>query len=214
MVKIIMTNIELLLDAIDDNDIDYIRESLGNIPNNLTDDVELHRCIFYAIDSREPEIVKIFLEQGCPVNIEDESGYSLLYTAIDDGYDEIVQLLIEAGVNVNGLTGSSCRTPLGTAVDYDDLNCVKLLLEAGANINTVLLNAISNLNRSLHTTPDRDTEEIKNNQRQIIKLLLQYSADFLLSNEDATFLKLLARGCENDIENILFPIGKLTKAAR
>ena len=139
------------------------------------------------------EVVKLLLEKGANVNVQDIHGRTPLYWAAQNGYTEIVKLLLEKGADVNARDNDG-NTPLHWAVGACDLEIVKLLLEKGANENHQDNNSIT----PLHSA-------VKTGNIELIKLLLEKGANLenspittissskILTNEHIEIEKLLLK---------------------
>ncbi len=86
----------------------------------------------------EIQLVRQLLEQGVPVDIQDESGGTALMNAASGGQVKIVTLLLERGADVNAMDVEKGYTPLiwcvaGLHKAKVYLAVVKALLAAGAD---------------------------------------------------------------------------------
>eukprot|EP01084_Bolivina_argentea_P018415 34291_1 len=80
------------------------------------------------------ECMKLLIEMGADLNIQDKNGKGALIFAIIEGNLEVLKLLIENGANIN-ITDKHGITPLMAAVLSRQINCVKMLVEHNANVN-------------------------------------------------------------------------------
>ena len=95
-------------------------------------DVALHN----SIKTEDNAFAKWLIENGSPIDIQDEYGYTPLHWAVRKGDIEIVKCLIEIGAlldvqNVKGIT------PLHIAI-YTSAQIAKLFIDKGANVNARL----------------------------------------------------------------------------
>lgn len=88
----------------------------------------LHECV----RSEKPDLMKLLIENGADVDIEDADGETPLFIASTSRTPAIVQALIYAGANTNAIAGDgwSCLMMAAREGDYD---VIKLLLEEGAS---------------------------------------------------------------------------------
>ena len=94
--------------------------------------------LFYAVHNDQEAMVKLLLEKGANLNINDGGfvHHSLLLYALSKGYEGIVKLLLENGANLEYKDGRDGRTPLSYAAARGRDMVVKLLLEKGAELET------------------------------------------------------------------------------
>ncbi|OUM64085.1 hypothetical protein PIROE2DRAFT_9250 [Piromyces sp. E2] len=99
---------------------------------NTTNSKNGKTALHYAIQNKSISLVKILVEYGANVNINDEElNYSPLCTAYSS--PEIFQYLVEQGADVNNIGGKS---PFHLAYEYGSLKSVKLLLERNVDLNS------------------------------------------------------------------------------
>ncbi len=90
--------------------------------------------------SKSVEIIKLLLELGADVNLQDTDGNSalmLICPRADTVKNSIIELLIKSGANVNleskrGHTSLSYVITCGGPTSEEKTNTIKLLLDAGA----------------------------------------------------------------------------------
>ena len=102
--------------------------------------------------------VKILLDAGADVNLQNTSGKNALMEASEGGgfffreadYVETIKLLLDAGSDVNQIDTFDNTTALMKAVGRNKIEVVRMLIDAGANLNvqdisgrTAILNASS-----------------------------------------------------------------------
>jgi ankyrin repeat protein len=80
---------------------------------------------------KDGSVVRLLLEHGAVINVQDQSGWTPLHTALYYGALEVVPLLLEHGADVEAKTNNG-KTALQVAADrgYDEV--VKFLREHGA----------------------------------------------------------------------------------
>lgn len=89
--------------------------------------------LFPAACSRDKELVKYLLDQGCDVNAWDDWGLTpLIWAATADNNLEVTELLLKAGADVNHRTKGG-QTALFWAKDLGCEDAVELLLKYGAD---------------------------------------------------------------------------------
>ena len=87
-----------------------------------------------ALSKRLGKYVKMLIEAGADVNLEDVDGNTPLSTAALKGQQKYMELLLTLGADVNGRNKNG-GTPLMYAVCSEDDTCAKALIEAGADVN-------------------------------------------------------------------------------
>ena len=92
--------------------------------------------IFDAVQSGDITTVKKFLDEGVPVDLTDEEGWSLLHHAAALGQVEVINLFREKDCCVD-LIDNEGRTPLHYAATNGDIETIGLLIEMGSNVNSV-----------------------------------------------------------------------------
>ena len=82
-----------------------------------------------------PDCVRILVEAGADVNIEEKSKpfFTPLTAGAHNGHHSCLKALIEAGADVNG--SFSGERPLLAAAGWGHPVCVNMLLKAGADVN-------------------------------------------------------------------------------
>lgn len=121
-----------LIQAIDESDLEGVKELLskGVDPNGMP--------MIMAIQSNEPEILKLLIDAGADVN-QEFANTTLLVRATTSTHPEMAKVLIEAGANVNqkaqnGYTPLSGAKKSGriNATDQERTFLIKILVESGA----------------------------------------------------------------------------------
>ena len=90
--------------------------------------------IFKICRYNATKCLKVLIEQGINVNIQNKYGDTPLHFAISTNKFEIVKLLILKGANVNIQNNRGC-TPLHFACCNNSVESVKLLIVNGSNVN-------------------------------------------------------------------------------
>jgi ankyrin repeat protein len=141
---------------------DYINEKdfVGNLP------------LFSAISSGNVELVKLLLDNGADLNVQNKYGESPLHKACSGGHASIVKLLLEKGVGLNAQDKYG-ESPLHKACFSGYYNIVKLLLEKGVDPNVQDKDGESPLHKARSKGHDG-----------IAKLLLEHGAKSDLKDKD------------------------------
>ena len=121
----------------------------------------LMSALLSASEEGHYEAVKVLIESGAEVNMQNNTGYSALMGASQHGHCDVVKLLIEKGADVNMQTkiGWSALM-IASQNGYCDL--VKMLIEKGAEVNM-----LDNAGKSALIIASR------NGHPDVIKLLIE-----------------------------------------
>ena len=92
--------------------------------------------ILDAVQCGDIATVKKFLDEGVPVDLTDEEGWSLLHHAAALGQIKVINLLRERGCRVD-LIDNEGHTPLHYAATNGDIETIRLLIAMGSNVNSV-----------------------------------------------------------------------------
>jgi len=154
-----LKKVELLLkeNNVDINEKDSIGDSIGNT------------ALMEACEYGHLEIVKLLIEKGADVNLDNNFGITALMYASKKGYLKIIELLLKNDADINyqdNYGKNSAYTALIYACKEGQLETVKLLLKKGANINE---KDVSNETALLIACSSGHLE--------IVKLLLKNGAD-------------------------------------
>ena len=82
--------------------------------------------------SGHKKVMSVLLDEGCPIDVVDSSGRSVLHSAAQGGHVELVGWLVECGLDVNRGDANG-NTPLHSAAGEGKLEAVHELLKLGAN---------------------------------------------------------------------------------
>ena len=88
-------------------------------------------ALHLAIYSHFSEIVRMLIDAGADLNVQDKHGDTPLHVAIMTNYPIIVQMLIDAGADLN-MQAKNGRTALHLAADLREKEIVRMLINAGA----------------------------------------------------------------------------------
>ena len=122
--------------------------------------------------ARSIEIVKILIDAGANINMQDNNGNTILMNVSARGQSDILELLLEHGANIN-IKDKYGRTAFTYAVSAGNDNIIKILLKNGYNINTQNNN---DGNTALSIA-------VLSGNSSTVKLLLDYSADHSIKNK-------------------------------
>lgn len=103
-------------------------------PNGKTDATKDPNPLHSAVLARDVVSVRALINQGHPVNEQDEAGDTPLHLAVEKGFLNIVQALKEAKADPN-ITNADGITPWQTAMLEGHARVAKRLLEMGARRN-------------------------------------------------------------------------------
>ena len=148
--------------------------------------------LFYAVDNDQEAMVKLLLEKGANLNINDGGFFhhSLLLYAVSKGYEGTVKLLLENGANLEYKDGLDGQTPLSYAAKYGKVALVKLLLEKGADMES----------RSTHGRTALFNAAGRGHKRTV-ELLLERGAK--LETKDSTGRTPLHEAAENGYDDVI-----------
>ena len=86
-------------------------------------------------------VVRLLIDAGCKLDVENRKQSQPLHLAATGGADETIRCLLAFGANVNSV-GGSFGTPLRAALSQGERSTLAVLLEAGATIDMEWLNSI------------------------------------------------------------------------
>ncbi|MBW3624055.1 MAG: ankyrin repeat domain-containing protein [Armatimonadetes bacterium] len=131
---------DFLIEAVEENDLDLVREALarGADPNvHLHPESVLnHTSLFWAVNRGNVELVRLLLDHGAKVAAELSCDETSLHRAAEEGHLEILELLLKAdGKAALNAYNDLDRTPLMGAVENGHAEAARMLLDAGADVN-------------------------------------------------------------------------------
>ncbi len=95
---------------------------------------ELDRTLLHlASEAGEFDKVKLLLDRGANIEVQDKFGYTPIFLATQSGKWSIVRLLLDKGANIDAQDKEG-KTLLYFANQKDNLDMVQFLLDRGANI--------------------------------------------------------------------------------
>ena len=83
-----------------------------------------------AVERGNKDIVSLLLNEGCPINVVDSGGRSVLHYAARYGQIHIIEMLGKKGLNIN-IGDDEGKTPLHYAAAWGQLESVRTLLGLG-----------------------------------------------------------------------------------
>ncbi|KAL2281230.1 hypothetical protein FJTKL_11675 [Diaporthe vaccinii] len=147
--------------------------------------------VLHAVDSHNPEALRIILEAGAsadPVILNGSKRSSPLTSASFGGLAEMVRLLLHYGANINA-SNPEGRTALHSVASTESVECAEILLDRGANINEVSSNGCTPLMTA-----------IRCNAHSVLKLFLDRHPGFL---DGASLLETIHRYADKETISIL-----------
>jgi hypothetical protein len=128
-------NISALMEVVALGDLEAARILLKNRANPDGDEqVRDSRPLLLAAHLGMTEMVRLLLDEGAELEIEDNMGLTALHWASREDRLETVQFLLSRGAEIDK-TGLDEATPLYSAVSRGALQMTQLLLEGNADIN-------------------------------------------------------------------------------
>lgn len=115
-----------------------VRKAIELICNSQIDftfknpDHQGYSLLHYAVLSGSMELVRVLINQGSPVDLYDEAGWTPLHYASSFAKQPLMQFLIESGANFNARNTNFNSTPLHLAVSANSKPCIEYLLSLEA----------------------------------------------------------------------------------
>ncbi len=168
-----ITNHYYLIDAVKNNDLNYIKSYFSDKYNNVNESLEygypgntiLHQAVYDEMN----EIVSYLITHNVDMAKVNKDGNSSLHIACFKGNYNAVHQLIKLGASVN-CTNNMGDTPLHCAVRSGSYNTVLILINNGAS--AVLSHKNEHGESPLHTAVVSKKKNLK-----IIELLVENGAD-------------------------------------
>jgi ankyrin repeat protein len=147
------------------------------------------RAIFAAAERDRADVVAMLLDQGTPVEVEDEKKQRALHVAAWRNAVNVAKLLIERGAEIDPYELNHSNTPLDFAVWAEHQQMIDLLRPHSRDVwNLVAIGAIERLREiiaadprlakiSWQTTPLFWLAEDERQAAEIVKLFLAHGAD-------------------------------------
>ncbi|XP_052076520.1 uncharacterized protein LOC127714493 isoform X3 [Mytilus californianus] len=182
-----------------------------------------HKSVLHiACQKGSTELIKILLDHGATVDIQDKGGLTPLHLTCLNGQHDTASLLLKAGANVNRLDNLG-MTPVYYACTGNYKNIVELLIQNKANINK----SSSNGSTPLHAACEKESIDIvdillkkgskvdaqeksgetplhiacRNGNEQIVKLLIDSSASVDSKTKDK--MRPFHEACKNGHLNVV-----------
>lgn len=134
-------------------------------------------ALHHTAGQRHDTTVRILLENGMDINVQNERGRSALFQAIGSGHEPTIRLFLEHGADIT-LTDNFGWTALHVAAFQGHVSVGALLLDHGADINSGPRGMTP-----LHIATLRKNLEF-------VDLLLEYDADMVLNADGDTPLSI------------------------
>ena len=165
-------------------DIYFRRNSLGKLEFDTTQGTDASNTLYFlAVWLERPQSVKELIEKGADVNYKYKDNVDSFFTRnlIGFKYSDIIKVCVENGANIHEQyiihdgPGSTMykRTPLGTAVNMNDVDSVALFLERGVDPNVPYITIYPDGTETKSYPIERT---ISFTDPAMSKLLLQYGA--------------------------------------
>ena len=187
---------------------------------NSTDDTTGEPLIIKAAQKGYPEMVKMLLEHGADIEVQDKDGLTALFSAAYEGHTSVVQLLLNNGAdftarNQYGMTAllwaawngylDTLQVLLdhGEDVDVKDDDGETALMKAAFQGHGNIINVLLERGAAVDTQDSTGETALMNAANQghteIVKLLLEKNADVNITN-DANVTALLSAAYQGHLE--------------
>lgn len=189
-----ITNHYYLIDAVKNNNIDYVKSYYSEPLNNVNEKLEygypgntiLHQAVYDDVD----KIVEYLLTKSPNLGITNKDGNTPFHIACFRGNYNSIHKLIKLGASIN-CTNNMKDTPLHCAVRSGSYNSVLILLNNGAS--PVLSHQNEHGETPLHTAVVSKKKNFK-----IVEILVDYGSDIHnINNYDNTILGSLLKSRES-----------------
>lgn len=127
--------------AIQQGDLDQVRQEIANGADVTKDDIFLGRPLLLAAALGNVQIVELLISHGASIETEDvATGTAPLHGAAAQGHLSVVKILIKHGANIHATRTSDRETPLHAAAQGGNEKIVELLISLGADVNARSIN--------------------------------------------------------------------------
>lgn len=145
-------------------------------------------------------IVELLLSHHPDVNAKNNQGYTPLHKAVSSKNEELVSILLEHGADVNAKDNRN-STPLHRAVSYGHKGLVLTLIKHGADVNIKNIDNMTSLQEYLL---NQSCFRVKKNiDCEIVQLLIDHGAEFNFEITDNMGKTCLQNAIENNQIEIL-----------
>lgn len=169
----------------------YAHEDEPSVPVSLRG----RMLLSIVADRGDTGLVKLIIEKGADINVQDKYGHTALFDAAEEGHLDVVKMLLDAGAKID-LCGNSGTRPMHRAAMCSHFEVVQLLLDRGADVNLATVDGYNPLHGATIS-----------GHKEIIKLLLKSGADQSMSINGITPL-MIAQYCgHEDVIDILKQYG-------
>ena len=154
-------------------------------------------AIFEAVSRDRADVVRLLIDLGTSIEIEDEHKQRPLHVAASNDSLRVAALLIERGAEVDPVESNWGATPLGFAIYEQKTRMIELLGSISRNIwELVSSGQIERLRELLNAQPELAKIAVESNTPlmwlpddeanaiEIVKLLLAYGADPTIRNDE------------------------------
>lgn len=155
--------------AVNQGNIDYLREKLHTQKRRLFKwrSPKRETLLHIAVQKNQYAIVKLFIDNEFPLNIQNIYGQTALFEALKTNDLDILEILATAGANLTLKTNDG-YTPLFWAVENNNLKKAHILLKAGAPATTT---------KGIYLATSSLQHAAINGHLAMVLLLLHYNAD-------------------------------------
>ncbi|MBN8828950.1 MAG: ankyrin repeat domain-containing protein [Sphingobacteriia bacterium] len=124
--------------SIEKNDIGKIKELISqNVElKSFKIDYQLKIPLFTAIRKGNLKVIKLLLDKGADINIQDDSGNTALHIAVYENNPGIMKFLLDRGANPY-ISNSDSAAPIHLAIDknYQGKEFIEILCKKNFNLN-------------------------------------------------------------------------------
>lgn len=178
----------LLIMAVKNNKCKIVRALLKAGANVHHIDSSFNNALTYAVSSQYYNIVKLLLKYGANTKQLTPDGRSMLYIAIENEDHKTVTLLLKSDVDCDEICKYVNKTYLQLAIDTNNIDIVRTLINYGAD---------------LKKTPTALYDACRNNQQDIVSLLIESKARIDSDPYQEPLMSVAAWNCNVDMMKLL-----------